>query len=314
MNTRQLIQFAAVASAGAISEGAKRLNMAQPALSHAIATLEADLGVTLFERRRRGVELTEAGRVLQEHARSILQQLEVARESVRDVGARPRGKVSVALPASVAHVLVKPFGARMLREYPSIEITFEEGLTGTLIRWLRSGRTDFMVDFDVEDGGDLACAPLIEEDLYLFGVGLGTDEDIRFCDLPQYPLFLPGPEHAMSRALTRYEHKGDITLARAPLRAAVHPMLALVRAGLGYSISPWSLIGDKIGDGLQARRIVEPHLRRRASLVFSRTRTLTTAARIVRDVLCDAVRRVHAEGLWRGALLVDHEPNDSAPA
>ena len=81
MNTRLLVQFMAVANAGTITEASRQLNIAQPALSHAIATLEKDLGIRLFHRHRRGVELTDAGTILFERARPILDSLDAADQS-----------------------------------------------------------------------------------------------------------------------------------------------------------------------------------------------------------------------------------------
>lgn len=311
MNTRQLIQFAAVAYAGNISEAAKRLHMAQPALSHAIAVLETDLGVKLLVRHRRGVELTDAGAVLLERTQSILDQINAAREVVREVDANPSGHVSIALPASVAHALAGPIGEAIIGRYPRIHLEIEEGLTGNLMRWLRGGGIDLMIDFDVDETGELVREALIEEELYLIGADLGGEGEIEFAHLRRFPMFLPAAEHGMGRAIARYERKADLELARLPMRVSVHPMLALIRAGLGYSVSAWSLIHDQIDDStLQARRIVNPEMTRTAYLVHPRTRSMSNAGRIVRDVIRSAVAQVHAAGRWRGRLLL----NDTAVA
>ena len=149
MNTKQLLQFTSVAHAGSITEAAQRLHIAQPALSHAISNLEEDLGVHLFERHRRGVTLTDAGAVLLDHAQTILRQIEYAREAVLGREETPSGPVGIALPASAAHAICRLMCEAVLERLPQVKLAFDEGLTGNLTRFLRSGRIDMMVDFDV---------------------------------------------------------------------------------------------------------------------------------------------------------------------
>ncbi len=304
MNTRILIQFTAVAHAGTITEAAKRLNIAQPALSHAIATLEEELGVKLFDRHPRGVELTEAGSILLERSQPILEQLESAKVAVREVDANPTGRVGIALPASVANVLTRPLFEAVRTRYEKIHLVFEEGLTGHLIRWLRSGHIDLMIDFDVEPLSEFDSKPLFREDLFLTGANLDINQSIRFKELGNYPMFLPSKEHAMGRAISEYEAQLGITLNRIPASAAVHPLLSLLEAGLGYAIAPWSMIYDRVAAGkLSARKILEPGITRTAFLLHRRSPAMTTAARMVHDLVLDATTIAHKEGKWRGTVL-----------
>nr|WP_070959332.1 LysR family transcriptional regulator [Hyphomonas sp. Mor2] len=306
MQTKHLMQFAAVASAGNISEAAKRLNIAQPALSQSILTFEESLGIKLFNRHRRGVELTEAGEELLTWAISILDQIETAKETIRQIDESPSGKVTAAFPASVAHAIVEPLCRQVLEKHPRIFLHIEEGLTGNIGRWLFSGRVDIMIDFDVGLSGDLRSEPLISEDLYLIGANLGSNEDIPFADLVDYPLLLPGPEHAMSKAIARFEREQGILLTRVAMEMAVHPMLRNVIAGNCYSISPWSLIHDRVASGtLFARRVVNPTLSREASIVTHRSRPETPAVKLIREAIRKTVIQSHTEDVWRGRLLLE---------
>src|SRR4051812_21594584 len=85
MTLQQLQYFLAAVEHGSFSAAADELHLAQPSLSEQIRRLEAELGVALFHRVRRGLALTEAGRVLRPHAERTLAEAEAARESVAEV-------------------------------------------------------------------------------------------------------------------------------------------------------------------------------------------------------------------------------------
>jgi LysR family nitrogen assimilation transcriptional regulator len=304
MNTRLLVQFMAVANAGTITQASRQLNIAQPALSHAIATLEKEMGARLFDRHRRGVELTAAGSILFERARPILESLEAARLAVRDVDPAPSGSVSIAMPASVAYVLAGPVFEIVRARYRGIRLDIEEALTGHLPRWLRAGRSDLIVRFDAGDDTEFRSEPVFREDLYLVGQAIGRAPTIRFAELQDYDLFLPDPQHGMGRAIARYEADLGIALRRLPLSAAVHPVLSLVESGAGCAILPWSIVYDRIGrHGLEARKIIEPDVSRTAYLSRRRSGPYSSAAAAVADVVLEATRLVHAEGKWHGEFL-----------
>ena len=305
MNTKLLQQFSMVAHAGSITEASKRLHIAQPALSHAIGNLEEEVGVKLFERHRRGVRLTEPGTVLLEHAHTILRQIEYARSAVREVSENPSGPVSVALPASVTHVIARPLCEAVLSGLPNVTLSLDEGLTGNLNRFLRSGRIDLMVDFDVDSDDEFELEPLIREDLYLFGKDLGSDDDITLVKASDYPVFLPATQHAMGRAVDRYQQASGTEIKRFPIQLGVHPMLSLVQAGVGHTILPWSLIHDLVGQsGLRARRIIEPDMSRTAYLISMRSQIQSPATKAVAAIVRQAVETAHRSGLWRGELLI----------
>ncbi len=86
METRELAYFVAVAEERHFGKAAARLGIAQPPLSRAIKQLERRLGVELFTRTSRGVDRTEAGDVLFDEARSILEAIEAATQRTRRAG------------------------------------------------------------------------------------------------------------------------------------------------------------------------------------------------------------------------------------
>jgi DNA-binding transcriptional LysR family regulator len=145
MELRHLRYFVAIAEERSFTRAAERLWVAQPGLSTQIRRLEAELGIQLFERHTRGVDLTEVGELFLERARTALAAVEVARSTGRDLQAGLVGsvRVGVATGAQWAQVssLLDGFG----HARPDVEVTVVESHGGTLLRDLRDGRLDALV-------------------------------------------------------------------------------------------------------------------------------------------------------------------------
>ena len=93
MNLKQLEYFAAVAEAKSIFMAARNLHVAQPPVSRQISMLEDELGVVLFLRTNKGIELTEAGRCLYEQSLDMFHNIQKMADSVRDVNAGMKGQL-----------------------------------------------------------------------------------------------------------------------------------------------------------------------------------------------------------------------------
>ena len=145
MELRHLRYFVAIAEEQSFTRAAERLWIAQPGLSTQIRKLESELGVRLFDRHTRGVDLTQAGLVLLERARAALAAMEEVSATGRDVRGGVTGRVRVGVAAE-AHC---GRGAELLRRFaeerPGVELTVLEGYGGTLWRDLRAGRIDTLL-------------------------------------------------------------------------------------------------------------------------------------------------------------------------
>lgn len=95
MDIKQLKYFIAIAEEGSISKAAKRLHMAQPPLSQQLKALEAELGIELFERHTRKLEITSAGQAMYHKAKQILQLMDITIKEVKDINDGLAGKLSI---------------------------------------------------------------------------------------------------------------------------------------------------------------------------------------------------------------------------
>lgn len=138
MNFKQLEYFAAVAEAKSISGAARELHVAQPPVSRQLALLEDELGVTLFLRTNKGVELTEAGQCLYQQSRQMFQSLRTMADSVRDVDAGVRGQLKLGIIYSdvqIATSLMQEYHEK----YPQVELYVRMGSPGDLLDDLSRG-------------------------------------------------------------------------------------------------------------------------------------------------------------------------------
>jgi DNA-binding transcriptional LysR family regulator len=145
MELRHLRYFVAIAEERSFTGAAERLWVAQPGLSSQIQRLEGELGVTLFTRHSRGVDLTDAGELLLERARRALAAADSALATGQDLQAGLVGSVRLGLadeaPAAVTPGLLAAFG----RDRPDVEVTVVTSLAGALLRDLHDGRLDAVI-------------------------------------------------------------------------------------------------------------------------------------------------------------------------
>src|SRR3954447_12608552 len=145
MELRHLRYFVAIAEERSFTRAAERLWVAQPGLSTQIRRLESELGVRLFERHTRGVDLTEAGELFLERARTALAAADVARSTGHDLEEGLVGSVRLGIVTGAGWAGTSALLGHFGRERPAIELTVVEAFGGTLLRELRDGRLDAMI-------------------------------------------------------------------------------------------------------------------------------------------------------------------------
>jgi DNA-binding transcriptional LysR family regulator len=145
MELRHLRYFVAIAEERSFTRAAERLWVAQPGLSTQIRRLEAELGIKLFERHTRGVDLTDAGELFLDRARATLAAAEEACSTGRDLQAGIVGAVRLGVATPAGCRLVPWFLETFGRDRPDVEVTVSESYGGTLVRDLRDSRLDAVI-------------------------------------------------------------------------------------------------------------------------------------------------------------------------
>src|SRR5215211_1609357 len=166
MTLQQLRYFLAAAERGSFSAAAEELLMAQPSLSDQIRRLEAELGVALFARAGRRLELTEAGRMLRPHAERTLAAAEDALESVKAVRTLTGGTASFGTFGSAHHYLLGGLVQDFRRRYPDVRVRVIGQNSVEVADAVREGRLEAgLVALPVDDRG-LEVRPSISEEIH----------------------------------------------------------------------------------------------------------------------------------------------------
>lgn len=142
MTLDQIRIFLAVAERRHVTQAARALNLTQSAVSSAIAALEAQHGVRLFDRVGRGIELTAEGETFIPAARAMMAQAETARLLLDDLSREPRGRLRLFASQTVASYWLPPYLVALHARHPGVEIALTVGNTAQAARAVEDGAAD----------------------------------------------------------------------------------------------------------------------------------------------------------------------------
>jgi DNA-binding transcriptional LysR family regulator len=240
---RHLRYFVAVAEELHFGRAARRLGISQPPLSLQIQRLEATLGVSLFERTNRRVELTAAGRTLLEESRHVIADFMTAIDAARRAARGETGSLTVAFASSVMFLKLPRIVRRFREEFPSVRLELRELGTGAQIVALRAGELDIGFVRQPPRDTELVMETMMKENLVLALSNrhpLAKRKRLRLIDVADEDFVL------FPRDLAPGLHAHVLALCA---EAGVHPRIvqtsrelittiSLVEAGLGVTIIP----------------------------------------------------------------------------
>lgn len=246
MELRHLRYFVAVAEELSFTRAAERLHIGQPPLSQQIQALEAEVGARLFERSKRWVRLTEAGRLFLEDARAILARAESAAERARRAQRGQAGELRVGFTFSTPFT---PLFARTIRRYrqlyPDVALTLHEMTTLHQLDAIEARKLDlgFVRPPEVALPATLALTTLRRDPLLLVVAGdsaLARKRKVKVAELAQQPWVMypkesgVGINHAI---FSMCRAAGFVPQVAMEAREAA-TIIGLVAAGMGVSVLP----------------------------------------------------------------------------
>ena len=193
MDLRHLLYFVAVAEEENIGRAAARLHISQPPLTRQIQQLEEELGVTLFIRTPRGMELTQAGELFLEEARNIRSLVEQATERTQRAGQGKLGRLDVAIFGSAILDAIPKLLLAFRNHHPDVKVVLHTMTKAEQIEALRQRRISVGFNRMLTPLEDIGVQQVAIEDLLLAihaDHPLAHQPSIRFADLQDHPMVL----------------------------------------------------------------------------------------------------------------------------
>jgi LysR family nitrogen assimilation transcriptional regulator len=317
MDIPDLRAFLLIVESGGFSAAADRLNVTQPALSRRMRLLEEDLGERLLRRTGRGAEPTDAGVLLADRARRILDEVEGARRDLAARHGQVTGRVSLGLPPSVGTVLTARLVARFRAAHPLVGLTIVEELSGVIQDGLRGGWVDIGLLYAGAEGPALRTEVLFRDGVSLIGRpelmptpapgspahGEGAPP-LLLSDLVGLPLILPGPRHGLRAFVDQVAFRHGLSLTVGIEADSLRVLGELAEMGLGLLVHASSAFPRHLAEGrLVHRPLGDPRLTRSIALAWSRDRPLTPAALAMGEAVRREVSALAAEEAWMELVL-----------
>lgn len=257
MELHQLRYFLAVARARNFSRAAEHCHVAQPSLSQQIKKLEEELDERLFERTKREVALTPAGELFRGHAERVLEEVELARDKVREVRGLVRGRVVLGALPTVAPYHLPARLRRFTAAHPGIEVVVHEDTTAQLAAAVLAKEIDVaLLSLPVERAG-LEAEEFFDEPLLVALPArhrLAGKRRLTMDDLQDEPFILMKEGHCLAGQALQFCRLNGFAPRVSFRSAQIETVLAFVAAGWGVSIVP-AMARPAAGRGIRFREL-----------------------------------------------------------
>lgn len=295
MDFKQLQYFLCVVEQGSFTRASRLLDVAQPALSRQVRLLEVEVRHNLLIRNGRGVTTTDAGKLLVEHARRILHQVEMAHEELGRVRGNMTGHVTVGLPPSLSKLMAVALISEFRHRLPGATLSISDGLSVSMQEWLVSGRLDIALLYKPQPSPDINTVPVMDEELFLIGPASRKSQSlpVTLKEVATLPLVIPRRPHEIrmlvESKMSEIGCKPNIALEV----DGVPAILDLLADGAGYAILPlYAIAIYSKSDAYLFRRIVEPSLGSMLAIATSSRRPTTPTQEAVLKLIQDVCSSV----------------------
>ncbi|MEH6476548.1 MAG: LysR family transcriptional regulator [Sneathiella sp.] len=301
MNFTHLTNFIQIVEWGNISKAATFLNIAQPALSRQIQSLEESLGVKLLMRYSWGVEPTEEGKILLEHAHRMERECQSVKEVMQSNHKEPSGSVVLGVPSAYGITLMPDLLQRMRIAYPKIDIRVAEAFSGTIYEWLFSGRLDLAILYKTDEKVAASTTDFFDEDFALIcsQPTLRNRQQIGLLEISQMKVIAPWRPHKVRLILETAFLQNKIPFKPAIEIDSLPVMKELALRGEGVTLLPPSSVTKEILSGrLKAIPITKPSIKLSMMIAQPAGRRETPIVRILINELQKLTSELSSSQKW----------------
>jgi len=315
MDTHRLRYFLRIAEEGSITRAASVLGIAQPALSRQLQLLEEDLGIALFRRTRRGVELTEAGERLRASTAGPLRQLELAVQYAGSPVARLNRNVLLGLLETAVDVLAAPLLSTLTTVFPKATFSVTVGSTDQLVEAMLKGAVDVALINPVPDVR-VFYREMLAEDLVLVGgpdSRLDSTQAVTFTDVVALPLVIPRSSSGIGTLIQNAALRAKVNVSYRTTTDSLHVMKRLIEAGLVHGILPLSACCREVEDvRLRFAPISEPAMTQRLGVAATSQLQLPREFTVkIGNTIREEVAALVKSGSWSAEFLSPQSWNPS---
>lgn len=290
---RHIRAFLAAARIGNFTRAAAELHISQSAFTVQIRQLEDALGVTLFDRSKRRVALTAAGRDVLVPLERVLVDAEAVVVQTRQLTGLRRGIVRIAALPSLAAELLPLTIHEFRQRYPGIMVEIRDVVAESVVESVRREDVDFGVGTRMRMDREITGSPLLEDRLCAFaplGHLLARRDSVNLRDLVQHPLILTARDSSVRDILDRALRSEKLLLSPAFEVNHMSTAIGLVRAGLGIAVLPEAAVGAERAREIRRLLISRPSLSRRIEIIRRKDRSLSSAAGKMIEILRQSMR------------------------
>ncbi len=286
LGVRHLQAVLAVCEYRSFIAAAAFMHTSQPALTRMIKRVEDVLGVRLFDRTTRRVEITAAGREFVAVAERMLNDLSISVRSMREIGQAARGQVIVSCIMSVASSVLPRIVAGYRAMRPGVELSVREGVHGSVLEDVRSGFADLGITY-IDAVPDFVTATRIRREVFdvilprthpLLRSGKRRNPGLAMADIAAFPLVSLPSDSRTRRLIDSAASAAGVNLMHVVTVTQFATMMSFVRAGVGLAIVPSGSLATARARSLVVMPLTRPRLSHHLGLIRLRDREPTPAA------------------------------------
>lgn len=300
IDLRQIRYFVAACEEGSLSAAAVRLNCTAPGISQQMSGLEVRLGTRLFERSRRGVTPTSAGKRFYDKCLAVLKAVSEAEIEIEDFKAGLTGTISAGFAPGVAKSLLPQALVRFTREFPQVDIEIASGTADTLVAATFNGSLDFYVGQFVKPHVGLSS-----EHIGKYPISLLTGSRRGFTqmkhislDSESLKLFVPSAANSLRPQIEYAIQCGEIVIERSILIDSLSAGLEFVSQTDWSGIMPfWIGLKELGNDRITVNPIIGSTLSVDLALIYPAQRPLSRPSRVLYEYFRQELQRSEEE--WR---------------
>ena len=245
--------FYHVALNQSISKAADKLLISQPAVSYQIKVLEEQLGITLFVRTKKGVTLTDEGKILYSYISKGIENFTNGENALTNLKNLDYGIIRIGASTTVSKHVLMPYLKIFHKLYPNIEINITNNLTEELMRELRNGNLDILIlNLPMKEGKDLDIKNILEvQDIFVANKDYYDilNKKISLNDLNNYPLLFQKKPSNTRDYLDNYLNTNKIKLIPKMEIVSYNLIMDFIKIGFGIGYATKEFIKEELNNG-----------------------------------------------------------------